>query len=249
MPGVQTTSTFPDHPDGSMRLYEARPDGPAGPGAARAAVIVIQEAFGVNDHIEDVTRRFADAGYHAVAPDLFHRAGGGTAPYDDFAQVMPLFEGLDSDEALLRDLDAARRHLHEAGWADSQIGIVGFCFGGRLSLLACLHRPLGAGVGFYGGGIVNTRFPMFPAFVDRVHELAVPWLGLFGDLDGSIPPEDVEQLREALSSASAPTEIVRYAEAGHGFHCDVRPDYAATEAADAWARTIAWFEAHLGDAR
>jgi carboxymethylenebutenolidase len=250
MLGVQTTSTYPEHPDGTMRLYEARPDGPAGPGGgARAAMIVIQEAFGVNDHIEDVTRRFADAGYHAVAPDLFHRSGGGTAPYDDFAQVVPLFEGLDSDEALLRDVDAARRHLHAAGWADAQIGIVGFCFGGRLRLLVCLHRPIGAGVGFYGGGIVKARFPMFPAFVDRVHELDVPWLGLFGDLDGSIPVEDVEQLSGALAGATAPTEIVRYPDAGHGFHCDVRADYAATEAADAWGRTLAWFETHLPDAR
>jgi carboxymethylenebutenolidase len=247
---MQTTSTYPEHPHGSMRLYEARPDGEPGPGgAARAAVIVIQEAFGVNEHIEDVTRRFADAGYHAVAPDLFHRAGGGTAPYEDFAQVMPLFEDLDSDEKLLADVDAARRHLHAAGWADAQIGIVGFCFGGRLSLLACLHRPFGAGVGFYGGGIVTARFPMFPAFVDRMHELAVPWLGIFGDLDASIPPEDVEQLREALAGSSAATEIVRYPDAGHGFHCDVRDDYAEAEAVDAWSRTLAWFDIHLGDAR
>ena len=101
-----------DHPDGPMRLYEARPDGDA-----RAAVIVIQEAFGVNGHIEDVTRRFAAAGYHAAAPDLFHRAGGGTAPYGDFSKVLPLFEGLD-DDALLRDVDAARAALVAAGWSD-----------------------------------------------------------------------------------------------------------------------------------
>ena len=76
--------------------------------------------------------------------------------------MLPLFEGLDGDDALLRDVDAALGHLHGDGWADAQIGIVGFCLGGRVSMLASLRRPLGAGVGFYGGGIVNGRFPQFP---------------------------------------------------------------------------------------
>ena len=228
-----------DHPDGPMRLYEARPDGDA-----RGAVIVIQEAFGVNGHIEDVTRRFAEAGYHAAAPDLFHRAGGGTAPYGDFSKVLPLFEGLD-DDALVRDVDAARAALAAAGWSDGQIGIVGFCMGGRVSLLASLALPLGAGVGFYGGGIVTGRFPQFPPFVERVPALTVPWLGLFGDLDASIPVEDVERLRAALASSPAETEVVRYADAGHGFHCDQRPDYVEADAHDAWARTLAWFDRFL----
>src|SRR2546430_13762367 len=111
--------------DGPMPLYEATPDGDP-----RRAVIVVQEAFGVNDHIEDVTRRFAAEGYHAVAPHLFHRAGGGTAPYDDFAKVMPLFEGL-SDDAFLMDVDTTIDHLHQSGFTDGRTGIVGFCMGGR----------------------------------------------------------------------------------------------------------------------
>jgi len=242
---VLTESTYPAHPDGSMRLYEARPDGEAGPnGSARGAIIVIQEAFGVNDHIEDVTRRFADVGYHAVAPELFHRAGGGTAPYDDFAQVLPKFESVD-DDAILRDIDATREQLHGYGWADEQIGIVGFCMGGRVSLLACLRRPFGAGVGFYGGGIVNGRFPQFPPFIDEVPALTVPWLGLFGDLDEGIPIADVEALRTALDALPIDTDIIRYADAGHGFHCDVRPAYAPEAAADGWSRTLAWFDTHL----
>src|SRR5688572_24486704 len=110
-----------------MRLYEAVPEG-----GAKRAVIVIQEAFGVNDHIEDVTRRFADAGYHAVAPALFHRAGGGTAPYGDFDKVLPLYEGL-TDEGILIDVRAAVDHLHGAGFDDGSIGIVGFCMGGRVT--------------------------------------------------------------------------------------------------------------------
>src|SRR5258708_13346340 len=122
--------------DGSMRAYEAIPDG-----GAATAVIVIPEAFGLNGHIEDVTDRFASAGLRAVALDIFHRSGGGTAPYDNFEKVFPLLEGL-TDEGLLADIDAAREHLHAAGVNDEAIGIVGFCFGRRTTFLAPLRRPL-----------------------------------------------------------------------------------------------------------
>jgi carboxymethylenebutenolidase len=226
-------------PDGPMPLNEAVPDR-----AARGAVVVIQEAFGVNDHIMDVTRRFADAGYHAVAPHIFHRAGGGTAPYDDWAQVLPLFEGL-TDEGLLDDVDASLGYLREQGFDGAHVGIVGFCFGGRVTYLVAAERELGAAVGFYGGGIVNARFPQFPALVDRTSVLKTPWLGLFGDLDSSIPVEDVEALRTALVDAPVDGEVVRYADAEHGFHCDARPAYNAAAAADAWDRTLRWFAAHF----
>jgi carboxymethylenebutenolidase len=222
-----------------MRVYEARPDGDA-----KRAVIVIQEAFGVNDHIEDLTRRFAAIGYHAVAPALFHRAGGGTAPYDDFSKVLPFFEGLD-DDAILADVDATIEHLHEAGFSDQQIAIVGFCMGGRVTFLVSVRRRLGAAVGFYGGGIVTARFPQFPALVGEAGSLQTPWLGLFGDEDGSIPIEDVETLRSALDAAGSDHDVVRYPGAGHGFHNDVRPVYDAEAAADAWKRTLAWFEDKL----
>jgi carboxymethylenebutenolidase len=225
--------------DGPMRLYSCVPDG-----GARRAMVVIQEAFGVNDHIEDVTRRFADAGYHAVAPALFHRAGGGTAPYDDFEQVFPLFEGL-TDAGLLMDVSATVDHLHAQGFDDPAIGIVGFCMGGRVTFLVALELALGAAVGFYGGGIVTGRFPQFPPLVERVDELQTPWLGIFGDLDGSIPVEDVELLRARLGAIDRPTEVLRYATAEHGFHCDVRPSYHAEASTDAWARTLAWFQDHL----
>jgi carboxymethylenebutenolidase len=226
-------------PDGPMACYEALP-----PGALLGGVVVIQEAFGVNDHIEDVTRRFASAGYHAVAPHLFHRAGGGTAPYGDFAKVIPLYEGL-TDEGILMDVDAARDHLQAAALVDDQIGIVGFCFGGRVTFLVALERALGAAVGFYGGGIVTPRFPQFPALVDRAPQLRTPWLGLFGARDESIPVEDVERLRGALGTAPVATEVVVYSDAGHGFHCDQRDSYHETSAKDGWARTLAWFEHHL----
>jgi len=225
--------------DGPMRVYEALPDG------ATAAVVVVQEAFGVNPHIEDVTRRFAGAGYHAVAPDLFHRAGGGTAEYGDWDAVMRLFGTVTGDADVLADVDAALDHLRSEGFTDAHIGIVGFCFGGRVSFMVSLHRSLGGAVGFYGGGIVTARFPQFPPLVERSASLRTPWLGLFGDEDASIPVEDVETLRRAVVSARVETEIVRYPGAKHGFHCDVRADHDPDAAADAWQRTLDWFAGHL----
>ena len=226
--------------DGPMRVYEALPDR-----AATTAVIVIPEAFGLNGHIEDITERVAAAGHRAAGLDIFHRSGGGTAPYDDFEKVLPLFEGL-TDDGLLADIDAAITHLHDAGFADSAIGIVGFCFGGRTTFLAALRRPLGASVGFYGGGIVTGRFPQFPPLVDESASLQSPWLGLFGDADQGIPIEDVERLRSTLDEqTSVPHEIVRYPGAEHGFNCDQRASYHPDAAKAAWQCMLDWFDQHL----
>jgi carboxymethylenebutenolidase len=238
---MRTRDQHVDTADGPMRIYEAVPDG-----EPRDAVIVIQEAFGVNPHIEDVTRRVADAGYHAVAPDMFHRTGGGVVDYGDFGSVIPHFVGIGDDDAILADVDATIGYLRNLGFTHDRIGIVGFCFGGRVSFLVASQRALGAAVGFYGGGIVTARFPQFPALVNGSKQMRAPWLGLFGDLDQSIPPEDVEQLRAALTDAPVDAEIVRYADAEHGFNCDARPAYNAPAAADAWKRTLDWFACHLG---
>jgi carboxymethylenebutenolidase len=238
---VKTDTHILKTSDGDMELYEAVPDE-----TPRRAMIVIQEAFGVNDHIREVTRRFADAGYHAVAPALFHRAGGGVAEYGDMESVVKLIEGF-SDDGVLVDVDATRQHLADAGYTDLQTGIVGFCMGGRVTFLVAVRRRLGASVGFYGGGIVEPgRFPL-PALIEESGFLQTPWLGLFGDLDASIPVADVERLRTTLdTTAPVDHEIVRYPDAGHGFHCDAREgSYHAESAADGWARTLAWFDAHL----
>jgi carboxymethylenebutenolidase len=226
--------------DGPMAVYEAIPDAPA-----RAAVVVVQEAFGVNDHIRDVTQRFAALGFHAVAPSIVHRTGGGTAPYDDFAQAGALFAGV-SDKAIFMDIDATLEHLHQAGFVDARIGIVGWCIGGRVAFLVAAHRELGAGVTFYGGGIVTPN-PLFgDPLMDTIDHLRSPWLGLFGDQDTGIPFEQVERLRAELPTlTSLEAEIVRYPEAGHGFHCDARPDYREGPARDAWGRTVEWLERHL----
>jgi carboxymethylenebutenolidase len=237
---MQTRTVEVPTPDGPMAVYEAVPDGGAG-----RAVVVIQEAFGVNSHIEDVTRRFAAVGYHAVAPHLFHRTGDGVVPYGEFAKVLQHVAAL-SDEAFLADVDAALAHLAEVGIPAARTGIVGFCMGGRVTFLVAARRLLGAAVGFYGGGIVTQRFPQFPPLVGEATTLKTPWLGLFGGRDESIPVADVERLEAELKNAPVPTEVVLYPDAGHGFFCDQRDAYHAEAAADAWARTLAWLARHLG---
>jgi carboxymethylenebutenolidase len=226
-------------PDGDMAMYDVEPEG-----ESRAAVIVVQEAFGVNPHIEDVTRRLAAVGYRAVAPHFFHRTGDPVIAYGDFDKVMPQMGAL-SEVGILSDVDTAIAYLEKAGFAPSGIGVVGFCMGGTVAFLASVRRLLGAGVTFYGGGIAEGRFGA-PALVDLAPELQTPWLGLFGDEDQGIPVEQVEALRRAVAAVPVDAEIVRYAGAGHGFHCDQRPDYHPEAAQDAWKRALAWFEEHLG---
>ena len=224
--------------DGDMPLYDAEPKGSPG-----AAVIVIQEAFGVNDHIEDVTRRFASEGYRAVAPHLFHRSGDPRLGYEDIQQVMPHMQAV-TDAGLTGDLDATLSYLADAGFESKQVGIVGFCLGGTVAFVAATRYPLGAAVTFYGGGIASGRFGT-PSQIDLAPDLIAPWLGLYGDRDQSIPVDEVEALREAAAKASVPTEVVRYPDAEHGFHCDARSSFHQTSSQDAWQRTLAWFRSHL----
>jgi len=223
---------------GTMNLYDAEPAG-----AARGAVIVVQEAFGMTEHIQDVCRRFAAAGYRAVAPHLFHRTGDPVIAYDDMQAVMPHLGGL-SAEGLLSDTDATLDYLRDAGFADTQIGVVGFCMGGSVVVLAAAHHALGAAVTFYGGGVSAGRFGM-PPLAELAPNLQTPWLGLFGDNDQSIPTDQVEALRAAAKNAAVPTEVVRYPDAEHGFHCDARGSYHESSAQDAWARTLVWLDDHL----
>src|SRR3989442_14794514 len=191
---------------------------PAGP--PKGGVVVVQEAFGVNDHIEDVCRRFADQGWLAVAPPLFHRSGDPKLGYSDMSQVMPHMQQLTAD-GILEDIDAALAHLAGAGVPASSVGVVGFCMGGTVALVTTARRDVGAGVTFYGGGVKEGRFG-FPPLVDEATRLRAPWLGLYGAHDQGIPVAPVQELREAAASSSQTTEIVRYPDAGHGFHCDQR---------------------------
>jgi len=212
-------------------------------GDARGAVIVLQEAFGVNDHIRSVASRFADAGYLAVAPRLYHRSGDPELGYEDMREVMPFIMQLQADE-IEADLEATLGHLAGLGFEQSRIAVVGFCMGGSISFVAGSFWKLGASVSFYGGGITQSRFG-FPPLFDLAPTLQTPWLGLFGDLDTSIPTNEVEGLEKAVANAAPDTEVVRYPEANHGFHCDARDSYHEASAKDAWQRTLSFLEGHL----
>ena len=209
----------------------------------RGAIVVVQEAFGLNDHIRSIAERIAAAGYVAIAPALYHRLGSPTAPYDDFHAVIPAITSLTA-EAINTDIDAVIAELKRRGFLAPSIGIVGFCMGGAIALHTATRGAVGAAVTFYGGGVTTGRFGL-ESLVELAPKLRAPWLGLYGDLDALIPVDDVEWLRSEASRASVPTQIVRYSDAGHGFNCDVRVDYQPDAAADAWARCLAWFEVSL----
>jgi carboxymethylenebutenolidase len=212
-------------------------------GPAKGGVLVVQEAFGVNDHIEDVCRRLAGEGWLAVAPHLFHRAGDPTFGYDDLATAQGVMATF-TPTSLLDDLDAGFARIDAAGITPDATGIVGFCMGGTVALIAAAERTVGAAVTFYGSGVNRGRFG-FPPLAEVATRLEAPWLGLYGDLDQGIPVDEVEQLRKAAATSGQPTEVVRYPDAGHGFHCDARASYHAPSATDAWHRTQTWLTHHL----
>jgi carboxymethylenebutenolidase len=181
-----------------------------------------------------------------VAPQLFHRDGSPEIPYDDFSAAMPFMANL-TKQGLTNDLNATTDFLATLGFHAPNIAAVGYCMGGTVAFFAATLGTVGAAASFYGGGVTTGRFG-FPPLVELAPELTCPWLGLYGDLDQSIPVDQVEALRDAALAASVPTEIVRYAEGKHGFHCDARPDaYNEAAARDAHARTLAFFAEHLTD--
>ncbi len=232
-----------DTADGPMPALAAAPP-PGSP--VRGAVVVVQEAFGLTGHIGRVCTRLADAGYRALAPAFFHRQGSPVFAYDDFEGLLPVMGTLDRP-GVTADLTAALDHLAAEGHPAGNCAVVGFCMGGTLALYAGTLAPLGAAVTYYGGGVVEGRFGL-PPLVELAPALQAPWLGQFGDLDKGIPPDQVEALRQAASTARVPTEVVRYADADHGFNCDERPSHHPASAAAAWARTLEWLDRHLAPA-
>jgi len=222
-------------PGGRMPAQLARPEA----AGAYPAVIVVQEAFGLNAHIKAVAGRLAAEGYVTLAPDLFFRGGPGrTAGYGELPKALEMMAALKDDE-IVADLAAAIAFLErDPSVRADRIGITGFCMGGRVSYLAACALPdkIKAAVPFYGGGIP----------VERTSGLAAPVLALFGEDDPYIPVTQVAHLRAEASRLGKRVEVIVYPKAPHGFFCEERESYRADAAADAWRRTLAFFAQHLG---
>ena len=222
---------------GEIPAYRAMPE----KGRSLPVVLVVQEIFGVHEHIKDVCRRFAKLGHLAIAPELYARQGDvSKLPMNEIlAKVVSKVP----DAQVMSDLDAAVAWAKKNGGNTAKLGITGFCWGGRIVWLYAAHNPnLKAGVAWYGRLIgqpneLQTKYP-----VDVAGQVKAPILGLYGGKDTGIPQESVEQMRAALKAAGSKSEIVVYPEAGHGFHADYRPSYNKEAAQDGWKRLNEWFK-------
>jgi carboxymethylenebutenolidase len=206
-------------------------------------VVVVQEAFGLTGHIERVCEALADAGYFAIAPALFHRSEDQLFGYSDYEKLGPVIMAL-SRESIEADVDAAFRELERNRVAPSKTAIIGFCLGGSIALATAARLPIGAAITYYGSGLAQGRFGL-DSGIDSASHLRTPWLGLYGDLDAHIPIEEVEQVRVAAATSSVDSQVVRFADADHGFHCDERPSFHAETSSDAWERTLTFLTEHL----
>lgn len=227
--------------DGELPAYRARPKGVA----AAPVVLVVQEIFGVHEHIKDVCRRFAREGFYAIAPELYARQGD-PAAYADIQSLVTELVAKVPDAQVMSDLDAAAAFAAAEGGDASRLGVTGFCWGGRITWLYAAHNPaLKAGVAWYGR-LVGQADPLRPVHpVDVAANLTAPVLGLYGGADEGIPLDTVEKMRAALAAAgNAASEIVVYDGAPHGFYADYRPTFREETAKDAWTRCLAWFRRH-----
>jgi carboxymethylenebutenolidase len=231
--------------DGEMPGYRAMP----AKGKNFPVALVVQEIFGVHEHIKDICRRFAKLGYLAVAPSLYYRQGDTTQlKMEDVMKVVARVP----DEQVMADLDSTVTWARSTGKSDGKrVGITGFCWGGRIVWLYSAHsKEVDAGVAWYGRLVLgptqqpNPLTPKQP--IDVVDQLNAPVLGLYGGKDQGIPVESVERMRAALkaskSKAARASDIIVYPEAGHGFHADYRPQYNKEAATDGWQRLQAWFK-------
>ncbi len=236
--------------DRDIPAYVARPEAAERP----PVMLVLSEAFGLHEHIADIARRFAHAGFLAVAPDLMVRQGNPAA----FADVPTLVADLllrIPDARVMGDLDACVAWAADQGGDTDRLSAAGFCWGGRWTWLFAAHRPFCAAVAWYGvlDGSAHSLFPKgdpnFPAHPSELTgDMRTPTLGLYGGADESIPVATVEAMRRRLatgSPAARASEIVVYEGAPHAFFADYRSSYAPGPALDGWARSLAWVTSHL----
>jgi carboxymethylenebutenolidase len=224
--------------DGKIPAYSAMP----ARGNNFPTVLVIQEIFGVHEHIQDICRRFAKLGYLAIAPELFIRQGD-VSKLSSIDEIRPIVAKV-PDAQVLSDLDATVNWaVKSCRGSAERLGITGFCWGGRITWLYTAHNPqVKAGVAWYGRlvGDATEITPKHP--IDIASTLKTPVLGLYGGKDTGIPVETVEQMRSRLQSGSSQSEIIVYPDAPHAFFADYRPSYREAEAKDGWQRLQAWFK-------
>ncbi len=225
--------------DGEIPGYRAKPKG----GRGLAVVLVVQEIFGVHEHIRDLCRRLAKRGYLAVAPELYARQGD-VSKMTDIKEIISKVVSKTPDGQVMSDLDDTAHWALSSEKGDAaRMGIAGFCWGGRIVWLYAAHNPdLKAGAAWYGRlvGPTEELHPKNP--IDIAASLKVPVLGLYGGQDQGIPASSIEQMRAALKAAGNPSEIVVYPDAGHAFNADYRPSYRQGPAEDAWKRMLEWFK-------
>jgi carboxymethylenebutenolidase len=226
--------------DGAIPAYRAMPSG-EGP---FPVVFVVQEIFGVHEHIKDVCRRLAKLGYLTVAPELYARQGDVSAlrEIDDIRKIVAKVP----DAQVMADLDAVAAWINGSGKGNlEKLGITGFCWGGRIVWLYAAHSArVKAGVAWYGrlAGKATELQPLQP--LDVATGLRAPVLGLYGGSDQGIPLETVEQMKNALQAAQSRSEIIVYPETPHAFFADYRASYRKEAAEDGWSRLVAWFKKH-----
>jgi carboxymethylenebutenolidase len=215
-------------------------------------VLVISEIFGVHEYIADVTRRFAKAGYLAIAPELFVRQGD-PSMYGEIAKLQAEIISKVPDAQVMADLDATLIWASKNGGNANRAAITGFCWGGRITWLYAAHNSaVKAGVAWYGRmeGQTNANTPKHP--IELVSTLKAPVLGLYGGADTGIPVTSVNNMKEALAQAgekgnkaAKASEFVLYPDAPHAFHADYRASYRAAPAADGWSRAVAWLKQYV----
>jgi carboxymethylenebutenolidase len=227
--------------DVEIPAYRAMP----ATGGPFPVVLVVQEIFGVHEHIKDVCRRFAKEGYLAIAPEMYARQGD-PSKFADWKQLFAEIVSKVPDAQVMSDLDAAVAWAGKSSSGDvKRVAVTGFCWGGRITWLYAAHSAnLKAGVAWYGRlvGQATELQPKYP--LDVAAALKAPVLGLYGGQDQGIPLADVEKMRAALAAAKSPSEIVVFPDAPHGFLADYRPSYRAADAAEAWKQCLAWFRRH-----
>jgi carboxymethylenebutenolidase len=226
--------------DGQIPAYRAMPAS----GKDFPVVLVVQEIFGVHEHIKDICRRFAKLGYLVVAPELYARQGD-VSKVSNMQEIMPIVSKV-PDVQVMSDLDAAVAWAQKSGQGTAdKLAITGFCWGGRIVWLYAAHNPqLKAGVAWYGRLVASAQpNPLQPQHpIDLVKELKAPVLGLYGGADAGIPTDTVERMQQALKEAGKPSEIILYPDTPHGFFADYRQSYRKEQAEDGWKRLLEWFK-------